>query len=458
VGVRVEANADGGSGTVVAFREGDRGAVTAADGSFKLVGLEGNRVTVGVSDDHGRLAWADPAHRERALEPIAFDLQPGTPRTGVQLIVEARDAWIRGTVLGPDKKPVADAWVRARYQPPKIEGQPEDDGSGGDTTPVLTSADGKFAFEKLRRGTYELTAEGPRGTSRVSKPGVRTGENVTLQLEPLGTLAGKVSDGARPITTYDLTCRSQGHDVGKRIVSSEGTYELERLAPGAYTCSISCDAGTAEGKVDVPSGPAKLDFTVAPWATITGIVVSQHTGDPVAGLHVLAGPDYYDSRSMADLLTGHGPVTDAAGHFTVVHVAAGKGKLAVFPRAAGFEPLAQRDYDVTAGQRLDVGAIKVIPPRSGDAGTLGLGTSIAPAGDAGPQRLVVATVKSGGPAEAAGVKVGDFIVAIDGRGVTEVEAAQQSISSGAVAVGQVVKLVIDRGGKQVQAAVTAVKW
>ncbi|MCW5807032.1 MAG: carboxypeptidase regulatory-like domain-containing protein, partial [Deltaproteobacteria bacterium] len=451
-GVTVTAAGGESGGPVVGFRDTGHRAVTAADGSFKVVGLEGAQVSLTVDDDHGPLAWADAA---KGRAPIAFELEPGKARTGVQLVVEARDAWIRGTVLGPDKRPIADAWVRARYTP---NGK-DDDGGGdaGDTTPVLSGADGKFALERLRKGTYALVAEGPRGASRVAKSGVRTGETVTLQLEPLGTLTGKVADGTRPIGTYDLSCKQGAHAFHKHVVAADGAYQLERLPPGAYACEVTSDAGTAEGKVDVPSGSATLDFAIVPWATIVGTVANTETGAPVAGLSVLAGSELFASRSMADLLTGRGPTTDAAGRFTIPHVATGKGKVAVLSKTGGFDPLAQRDYEVTAGQRLDIGTLEVIPPRS-DGGTLGLTTAVTDVPDASTHRLVVASVAPGGPAEAAGVKAGDHVVSIDGRPVADPEAAQQALAAGAVAIGQVVRLGLDRTGAPVQAAVTAAKW
>src|SRR5262249_13564599 len=117
----------------------------------------------------------------------------------------------------------------------------------------------------------------------------------------------------------------------------------------------------------VSSGPAKLDFTTQPWATISGVVASALDGAPVPGLHVLAGNEAFDARAMQDLMTGKGPVSDAAGRFTVSHVPTGAGELVVMAKA-GFEPLATRDYQIAAGQRLDLGTITVVPPRGGTIG------------------------------------------------------------------------------------------
>jgi len=98
--------------------------------------------------------------------------------------------------------------------------------------------------------------------------------------------------------------------------------------------------------------------------------------------------------------------------------------------------------------------IKVVPPRQGDAGTLGMGTNIENGA------LVVSDVKPGGPADGAGVKVGDKITSIDGTPVDALGTAigQQLISSGTVGVGQAVQLGLDRGGAVVPVTVVAAKW
>src|SRR5688572_12017650 len=116
-GVRVDAvleeKGPGGGGVVVrgGGRRGEAGTMTAADGTFKLVGLEPGKLGLIVADERGRIPWAGG---EKKDEPHKVELTKGQEMTGVSLTIEARDGVIKGLVLGQDKAPVPDAWVSVR--------------------------------------------------------------------------------------------------------------------------------------------------------------------------------------------------------------------------------------------------------------------------------------------------------------------------------------------------------
>jgi len=453
------------SATVVMDAMRDESFVTGIDGSFKIVGLDAGKVGVRVHDDGGQLRWADAAHRDKPREPIMFELAKAEARTGITLTVETRDGVIRGNVIGADRKPAADVWVTATLadDAPKTRGElimeDADPGERSRTRPVLTGADGTFVIERLRKGTYELVAETARGTARVAKPGIKTGDTVTLVLAPLGTLTGRGTAGGAPVTSYDLSCKGptaddDDGDIDRRVTDAAGAYKLERLPPAEYTCTAVADAGRATGTVRVPAGDAKLDLSLAPFATLTGTIVSALTGAPVPGVKVMVSGDGFDAKMLGEMLTGGGPASDANGRFTLGRVPAGKGELAVMPKDGAFEQLAKRDFEVTSGQRLDLGTIKIVPPRKGEAGTLGMGTELADGA------LVVASVKPGGPAEGAGVRVGDKIVAVEGVAVAELTPAlaQTLVASGTIGVGQQVQLGLDRAGAAAQVTIIAVAW
>ncbi len=464
VGVHVDARVGDGKTAFVMTEAGRGGGLTASDGSFKVVGLEAGTANVSVSDDQGKLAWADTAHKEKPNAPQTFELAKGQALTGVVLTVEARDGTIRGIVLGPDKKPAGDAWVSAYHRRDKTDADDKmrevmQEFGDARVQPTLTGADGKFVFDHLRRGTYELVAEGARGSSRISKSGVKTGDSVTLELESLGTLTGRLTSGATPIAEYDLQCKGPIARIDRRISAADGAYSLERLAPGSYTCSARADAGVASGTVDVPPGPAKLDLSAMPWASVTGTVVHAVTGQPVVGLHVVVNmTGDFDGKQMGDLLLGKGPMTDAAGRFVVERVAQGKATVEVMPPTGGmgFEHLTSKEFVATSGQRTDVGTLKVIPPRTGDAGTFGIYTNV----DNGA--LVVTQVKPDGPAAKAGIQAGDKIVAIAGvpltGGGSGAELGAQMLANGHIGVGETLQLTLDRNGTQIQASMTSVRW
>ena len=172
-------------------------------------------------------------------------------------------------------------------------------------------------------------------------------------------------------------------------------------------------------------------------------------------MKIMTTGDGFDEKMITDMLTGGGPTSDPAGKFTVPRVPVGKGSLIVMPKDGGFQQLAKHEFEVTAaGQRLDVGAIKIVPPRTGEAGTLGMGTEVTSGA------LTVASVKSGGPAEGAGARVGDKIVSINGIAVADLtaEIGKTLLESGTVGVGQSFQLGVDRAGTAAQITIIAVAW
>lgn len=431
------------------------GTTTSPDGSFNVVGLDAGkyRVKAYVSNDErfeGMLEKKAPASKAQ----VEVDLAAAATKTGVTLTVEARDGVIQGVVMGPDRKPAGDAWVTAHRVRDKVEGMPAELSSRrwGGSTPVLTNADGQFTIRKLRRGTYDLVVEGPRGASHAEKPGVKTGDSTTIQLLSLGTLSGKVTLGGAPVTKYEIECKGKDGERERQVEAKDGAYTLERMAPGSYQCEVESDAGTAAAKVDVGATPTQRDFTLTKWATITGVVVSVLDKKPVTGVLVFAGNDYSEKRFIS-AITGEAPKTDSNGRFTIPHVAVGKGKAMVMP-TEGFQPLGTRDYTASEGQRIDLGTIEIVPPRTGVAGTFGLSTNLEDG------KLLVASVKDGGPAALAGVAVGDRITAINGRDVATLTPpiAALLLTSGNIGVGQPATLSLERGGTPMQVSLVSVKW
>ncbi|MBA2541928.1 MAG: carboxypeptidase regulatory-like domain-containing protein [Deltaproteobacteria bacterium] len=433
-------------------------ALTAADGTFKLVGLEPGKLKLNVTDEHGLIPFARGDKRAQALE-----VSKAQQMTGVELVVEARDGVIRGLVIGADRQPVADAWVSVRRDVSAAGGkQDRADMMAAwmdSADPILTGADGKFTIDKLRRGTYAVTVEGPKGGSRASKPGVKTGDTVTLVLEPLGSLTGRVLSGTAPVTEYDLGCRGTGPGMrfdsdgfgGRRFANADGSYTLERLAPGEYTCTVTSKLGTASGKAVIATGPTKLDFTLVAFASVTGTVVDATTGKPLAGMMVLVSAEGLEGKGFAEAMTGKAPTTDAGGKFVIEGVPAGKGQVHVAPKDATFNHLATRDYTATSGQRVDLGTIKLVPPRTGEPGTLGFFAAVT------DDKLMIVDVKDDSPASKAGVVEGDRILAIDGKPVADlgVDVAKQMVSPGSVPTGQPMALTLERAGKQVAVSLVA---
>ncbi|MBS1120038.1 MAG: hypothetical protein H6Q90_2266, partial [Deltaproteobacteria bacterium] len=435
----------------------DTSARTSADGSFRVAGLDPGKLVVRVSDDNGPLKWAG-AQRDKPIDGVTFEVARGAALTDVTLTVEARDGWIRGVVLGPDLQPAPDTWVRTQAETPIALGA----GVLGDRTmtisyaPVLTNAEGKFVIERLRRGSYALVAEGPRASSRTVKAAVKTGDTVKLVLSPLGTLSGRVSANGRPVAAYELSCDGPS-SIKRSITAADGNggYTIDNVAPGAYSCSVNADEGSAIVKLEVPAGPIKLDFMLAGWGTVTGIAVNVLTGKPVPGLSLLAALPVKEgvyTFDTFDTLGDLGPRTDSNGRFVIERTPAGKGSVMVTSKDG---LVGMHAYQVAERGRVDLGRVEVIAPPTGEPGTLGMTTTTAP-----QDLLVVTSVTPDGPAARGGVAVGDRVVAIDGREPRSFVSNMRGlvVSSGMLSSGQLVELTIERGGVRSQISLTAVPW
>ncbi len=463
------------------------------------------------------------------------------PVTGLRLVVEVRDRTIRGLVIGPNGQPVADAWVTARIgnftpewmtrkaekekkedKADKAEGgdkaadkethtvtvtvgssgssvESSDGGGGGGgggkkaedenerrrqrrwapaESPVLTGADGRFEVRGLSDTAYDLEVEGLKGTARGLTEDVKPGADVTIRLQPLAGIRGKVTRAGQPVASYIV--EAEGPMSRKSVVNDpSGEYRLGRLDPGTYKVSVIAPEGRSSAEVKVAaSQTANRDMTLIAYGSVRGVLKDALTGKPMADLPVLAFAEEGDVGSLAmSVLTGDGPRTDSEGRFRVGRLGTGEGTLVVFDGdKSAFDIVAQTKFELAPGQDLDLGTLQghdsaTVPKEQ--RGDLGMTVSTAtwadrpraagveagepPAGiDGAAEHLWVATVEEGGPAAAAGIKLGDRIDAIGGVPVSQVGAdlAEAMLGPRQVRVGQAVALVVEHDGKKNAISVT----
>jgi hypothetical protein len=388
-------------------------AVTGADGRFVLAGLTGGDYDVVVLDEHGApFAWRAPADKARPAAPIAVTVAPAGSKD-VALEIERPNGAITGVVIGPDGKPVPDAWVSAsrglddfvfggagpgggRGPGGPGAGGPggpgaagpgaggpggpgatgpggaddgddsrmmiissSDDGDEagifGGVPPVLTGPDGRFALRHLRRGRYQVRAEGDRGRARGSIAGVEPTADVTITLAALTELAGTVTADGRPATDFAVeldgpTRRSQ------RFVAADGRFVLGRVDPGEYDVTITSTMGTGHAHVAVVTGQrAEVAIALVQHGRIIGRVVGAD-GAPMAGAAVVSAPIVSGSARVS--IEGPPPTTGPDGAFAI-DAEPGTRMVLVL---GGRGPLAEQQVEVKAGATVDVGTLTVKPP------------------------------------------------------------------------------------------------
>jgi hypothetical protein len=494
-----------GSGNFSMNLGGDADSPTSEEGGFAVRGLDLGKHQVVVEDGKGRaLDWAEGLNPDGIDQPLAIDITDTVNTQFLALRVVPRDGVITGAVLDGEGLPVADAWVTAsldegaqtlrRASSTSAKPRPEErvgvvpdepkESSSLDWSrsswfaepPVLTDENGFFTIQDLRRGgTYQVVAEGERGGARAVARAVAPGSRITLTLESLTTIAGRVIRQGKPVERYTLKLRGPVQRE-QQVYDAAGEFRVERLDPGAYTVSVKTDEGHGEAEVEVESGAkANVTIEIEGWAVLTGELVVAASGEPMVGIavHAIADSGDMDPEVGLGFLLGKGPKTDKQGKFRIDKVASGKGSVGFLDSGAslaGGGEVAEVAYDVEAGETLDLGTIQGLPTSDvpvEERGTLQLGTRVAtfaqrprPPGteleqpaepadedaDEGPLRLWVFSVEVGGVADLAGLEPGDEILTIDGQSVASLGAstAQTLLSRSRLRVGQSVRLESER--------------
>jgi len=483
------------------------GAPTGEDGTFVARGLEAGEYEVSVSPTKGpALKFADGGDTD---EPRRFTVPDGG-LTGVRLTVEARDGRISGAVVDEDGAAVADAWVTVslegggeawmkeivRARSPRrgreVEARMQDEQHGpvpaggalagfAAEPPVLTDAAGRFVVEGLREGSYRVTAEASGGGMRVSESSVPLGADVTLEVKSLASLEGRLEDGGAPVKSYTLEIQGPT-GRSKRVNNAKGEFSVQGLDPGAYVVHARADAGVAKAEVDVEDGvTTDVKLSLESFGTLTGTVTNT-AGEPVRGLVVMVQPKdgVADVGAGLQMLMGGGPRTDRRGAFEIGNVAPGEGRVMVFDPDGGEGGGGSAAYEVGPGESTDVGSI--VATEAGDVpiaerGTLGLRTAVRdwshrplnpdtqdeddvdPPEDAARERLWIRAVTEDGPADAAGLRPGDEVVAIDDLEVAGMgpRAGASSLGPSHFRVGDTVALRVLRDESEHRITVTAAK-
>jgi hypothetical protein len=342
--------------------------------------------------------------------------------------------------------------------------------------PVLSGEDGRFELTGLARRPYTLRAEGLKGSARVELAGVSPGTDVRLQVVPLAELTVTARAGGQAVPRYELqvTWHRPGggtsHDR-ENVDSAEGSVRLDHRDPGKYTLSAVADAGRREQEIELKPGErAAVTLDLEPWGKLHGVLLDGRTGQPLAGVTVMATGKGMRTGDMLGTLMGKGRRTDATGRFEVGNIAPGEGELN-FMDGDLFDggEVARVRYSVESGADTDLGTINgvtVAKVPKAERGDLGLRTRLAteaarprPLGEKpeplkakedpkAPKRLWIEAVTVDGPADKAGVLPGDEVVGVDGTSVASLsaEGAARLLAGASVRRGQSVTLELARAG------------
>jgi protocatechuate 3,4-dioxygenase beta subunit len=360
--------------------------------------------------------------------------------TEVELVVESQNGRITGRVVGEGGEPIADAFVDAVRESDSAAAS-----AGGGRgrarwgswarQPVLTDEDGRFELTDLaEQGVYGVHANRKGGGEAIAEH-VKTGSDVELAIGETGVLAGvvKLAGGGFP-RRFDLSAVDRANGVSQRdgFLYGDGQWRLTNLSAGKYEVAVTASEGNAKIEVELAEGGEQtgIEIVLTPRVTLKGKLVDAATGEAVAGLKVSVRGEGGGSFRIGQ---GAGKadqkdISDAQGNFVVEDVPT--GKVSVMVMAPGFT---DNDYGWTwVARRLgtepstqDIGSIELVKDRverGKEGGDLGFKTK---AGEPGTEpenvRHVVAFVRPGSPAAAAGLKVGDEIITVDGQDVVGTE-------------------------------------
>jgi hypothetical protein len=423
-GVVVDQDGQPVSGAVVTFslvHGKDHGtATTAEDGTFVATGLSGGGeyvYDVVARDAIFSFRHYTPADGKRFAPVAVRDGQ--THVTGLRARVHRDRGTLAGHVTTTAGAPIADAVVRVRAKTPGVSLSPVTI-----VPPVSTDAAGAFAFHDLPAGPFVVTATTPRGNVLAENVAVGTA-NLVLQIAAPGTIDGTLVGFRGLPDVVARRPRTDGStDATYRAVVTGSSFTIRDVPPGDYVVSVD---DMQQHVTLAAGGRSTVTLTLLAPGAVTGTVLDEHQ-HPVAGLPCSAGEGFDGSN-----------VTDAAGHFRIDGVPAGVRNVFCGSPALG----AWTETTIVEGQTAHVDLVaRPLRPRPSRAG-FQLERQF--------MDVVVASVEPGGPADKAGVMVGDYLVSAVGMLPVQYLSLQDFES---LSPGTVVQLTLERGDKQLTVSLT----
>ena len=316
--------------------------------------------------------------------------------TGLRIAIANRRASIRGRVVDDGGAPFADVAIRAIGQ----------HGDALVAPTIFTDANGGFEIRNLVPGTYSLHARAPDGAETEHDGVSAPGDEIALQLAPLGSIDGELEGFAAPPMIWAVAT------IGSRTTSVEPVvdgshFEFVGVAPARYVVMARTSADSAEQVVVVaPGGTAHVTLTGHSRGRIEGTVTELATKSPISGMRCSVGASPSGAAPVFEPSASEG-ATDAGGKFSLS--APGGSTLVMCESSNPQLSAAGAVIDVSAltTSHVDLVAVRAVPP---------LGK---PGFELMPLQFpaTVRAVDRSGPAAAAGLQVGDQLVAVDDAAV-----------------------------------------
>ncbi len=358
-------------------------------------------------------AWSarsGPAFRNRRFVTVEAG------RTAAQDLIwsdaEPDDSGFSGVVLEPGGAPSPDASVRGTG------------GTGrfGMVFGTNTDESGRFDSGRQRADlpdTFEVVAMNGGRTGRATVGPQQS--SVTVQLLPAATLRGHL-----PSAVDSFQVVLSGPQYGQQLEFTGDRFEV-RDVPGMQVHVVVTTSDGRSAALDValsPGAAQDVEVPLQPLATVTGRIVDAATRAALPDVALFADQGGFRNNQNYSV---------ADGRFQL-QIAAGDHQLRGFLPA--YDPLA-KPFTTQAGQAVELGDV---PMQRQTTQPGSIGATLRADSETSP---MVVSLIPGGPAETAGVHLGDGIAAVDGKPVASVPEAVSRLQG---APGSAVQVTLQRSG------------
>jgi len=258
---------------------------------------------------------------------------------------------------------------------------------------------------------------------------------LTLEVPGLGRLQGRVRDfDGKPVGAFHVTAHSEeGQFYQRPFISADGTFDLGELVPGEYEVSAERPGlpPSRDELVEIsPGATADVDLMFEEGRTIRGVVLDARTKRPISGAQITPPGSWRLDWPMSEEKVF--ATTDPDGRFVINRIEPGRDQSLVVS-APGYNQWQVADIELQL-RELTV----ELTPAGADAGSEFGGVGIM-WGDTYPS---VEGLAPGGPAEEAGVEVGDRLTRLNGA--PRPEHAYQGVALMRGPIGSMVELSFER--------------